>query len=97
MKVGDTVRWVDVPDGALVLSKPPTSLRFWYRRFGDLGVVAGIGGSEPGARADFWADSDNPHPWTGWSDDTAQVEIVALGLTGAETMAELRALAGVSP
>ena len=59
--------------------------------------MAGIGGSEAGARADFWADSDNPHQWLGWSDDTAQVEVVALGLTGAETVAELRALAGVSP
>ena len=95
--VGDTVRWVDAPDGALVLSRPPTSLRWWYRRIGDLGVVAGIGGSEPGARADFWADSDNPHPWTSLAAADRMVEIVALGLTGTETVAELRAIAGVSP
>lgn len=94
MKVGDKIRWVDVPVGAVVLSL--SGYRWWYYRAADgTGQTVGIDRG-PGSVSFFWAPLDGWHRpgWIGWSPGDAQVEVVALGLTGAETADDIRRLAG---
>lgn len=95
--VGDVVAWDKVPNGALVRSVANTGMTWWYRRMGESGDVAGI------RRADgagtFWSTGEKSEHdramWKGWSPDDWRVTVIALGLTGQETAAELQRLAEV--
>lgn len=84
VKVGDVVAWRDVPDGALVRQG-----RFYYLRIKAKGwCVYSADAWRAFAR---WLDGAESKPWA-WH-GAGDVTIIALGLTGQETAAELQRLA----
>jgi hypothetical protein len=98
-KVGDVVAWADVPDGALVRDK---TSNYALRRDdlrpvgGGMAWPAGHGaGAWVRAAGRPWRGFEAPFPWsTVWRRDS-EVTIVALGLTGQESAADLQRLAEV--
>lgn len=101
-QVDDIVEWADVPNGAMVRSDPKTGL-IWhevrYLRNGvSKGAVAGIHHREGTGTCGVgkWyacpPRRDDPE-WLEWPHSSGPVTIVALGLTGSETAADMQRLA----
>lgn len=93
IKVGDVVAWADVPIGALVVDEDAC----FFNRQEDGGRCVGCGTKVWESRAEMLLH-DPEGPWA-WCDmgSLDRCTIVALGLTGNETAAELFALAHPTP
>jgi len=98
-QIGDSVEWVDVPNGAMVRTDPDTGL-IWhevrYLRNGrSLGSVAGIHHCDTHFGNWFACPPKRDDPvWMEWP-HSGPVTIVALGLTGKETPADMQRLAEI--
>lgn len=87
IKIGDVVAWADVPDGALVLH-----MCHLYERHGRWGCTRAYwNGERFSSYAEGWIAG---YQWSDLFDDD-EPRIVALGLTGQESAADLRRLAEV--
>ncbi len=91
--IGRVIRWDEVKHGMLVRSDPGTGFVWHYVKIGEHGYVVGCHGTHPDSRASwgYMVGSELPK-WSGWSPADALVTVIAEGMTGAETGAELRAL-----
>lgn len=85
IKVGDVTSWDEVPSGALVRENE-NSMALYTVRFGGAGMVVGPDWM-PFTLSASWK-------WQG-NGDAQEVTIIALGLTGQKTAAELQRLAEV--
>lgn len=84
IKVGDTVAWADVPDGAMVRS----AAKMYYRRAGDGGWCVGCVIGE----RQHW-EPLGLRPWRWQGGIAHNVQVIALGLTGSESAADLQGMA----
>ena len=90
VKIGDVVAWAEVPSGALVRTHG-----------GDFALRVGDDGHWVRLVGEIKMDWTRAGAWGGWSFDEGEVvdegasAIVALGLTGQETAADLQRLAEV--
>jgi hypothetical protein len=90
VKIGDVVAWAEVPSGALVRTHG-----------GDFALRVGDDGHWVRLVGEIKMDWARAGAWGGWSFDEGEVvdegasAIVALGLTGQETAADLQRLAEV--
>lgn len=95
-QVGDSVAWVDVPDGALARVDPNTGY-IWHevrylRKGVSKGAVAGI--HDHSSRGSWFTcptQLDDPD-WLTWAHSDNVRTIVALGLTGEETPVDMQRL-----
>jgi hypothetical protein len=97
MKPGDTIRWADAPDGAMVRSDPKTGLVWHYVKLAGAGTVVGFG---PPTAQTYWpcGDPESHYPdWQTWAPPDHPVTIIALNLTGSEDPSTLRTLAEIAP
>jgi predicted RNA-binding protein YlxR (DUF448 family) len=88
-KVGDAVRWEDVPNGALIRDVSKEVPGWWHAARKVNGRGAWVGNDR-----DQWNAFDGRGLW-GWatqSHDSETVTIIALGLTGEEDEDTLRSL-----
>lgn len=94
-RVGHTLAWCDVESGMLVRSTPETGFEWHYVRLGEHGACVGCS-SERGNSWGFMVGCELPL-WDTWgapgTDGTLpRVTVIAEGIVGTETGAQLRAL-----
>ena len=93
-RVGHTLAWCDVESGMLVRSTPDTGLVWHYVRHGKHGTCVGCSSKYPGSRSGSWgfmAGYTLPI-WDTWGAPGTDVTVIAEGIDGTETGAQLRAL-----
>ena len=88
IKIGDTVAWADVPDGAMVRAGGDHVVRLRGR-----GVYVSEPG-EPWLDANPWSD-EGKWLWSSPRDQAERVTIIALGLTGSESAEDLQRMAEI--
>lgn len=98
-QVGNSVAWADVPNGAMVRTDPNTGLIWHEVRYqrGDLslGSVAGIHHRDTHFGNWFACPPKRDDPvWLEWP-HSGPVTIIALGLTGKETPADMQRLSEI--
>lgn len=96
-KVGDTVAWAEVPDGAMArfdIHEGNAPMHQFYRRHAGCGTICGV--TVPLDAWAQWYDEDADCPWDKmFGIDEPPVTIITLGLSGSESAADLQRMAEI--